>query len=668
MKTELQSMSKIFIDRIFRIPDYQRGYAWTKKQLKEFWNDLIQLRDNHNHYVGVLTLEDVPTDVYSNWPEDIWIIKSKNYTPYYVVDGQQRLTTSIILIQAITESLKEKEELNYTSKEEIRKRFIFESKDGGISRSYLFGYEKDNPSYEYLKTNIFGETSDSSNTPQETIYTINLENAKKFFNDELEKLTKKEIEVIYKKITQNFLFNIYAISEDVDTYVAFETMNNRGKPLSHLELLKNRLIYLSTKIEDSDEEKTRLRSAINEAWKSVYHFLGKNKLKPLDDDLFLVNHFFIYFANNTKNENHYHFPGITIDGIRYHYEEYLLELYFSPKAIQSNDTGTQSLKIAEIYSYVQSLKISVETWYYILNPSESTFGPETKYWLDKINRLDMPPVAPFILLYFQNEKKESKRVSMLKLLEEVLFFISLFNKYGWESKTVLFRDTLQEITTKKISCEAGLNKIREAHNVRLKDSHIANRIIEEFRESGFYKWEKIRYFFFEYELSLKEKTKTDRDKLDWNTLNESRNDYYTIEHIYPQNSKKEHWTLKFRPFQTKERHALKQSLGNLLPLSKPKNCSLQDKSFLEKKGITGSNVGFRYGSYSEIEVAEYETWTAHEILERGLKLLDYMEKRWNINIGGRKEKIYMLGLRTVAEKLIKNQSKTVTQNIKPPNL
>jgi len=34
---ELESLSSIFKDKLFRIPDYQRGYAWTKKQLKDFW-------------------------------------------------------------------------------------------------------------------------------------------------------------------------------------------------------------------------------------------------------------------------------------------------------------------------------------------------------------------------------------------------------------------------------------------------------------------------------------------------------------------------------------------------------------------------------------------------------------------------------------------------------
>lgn len=64
MDPQLLTLSKIFTERLFRIPDYQRGYAWTEKQLKDFWTDIQQLEPGRNHYTGVLTLESVPEDVY----------------------------------------------------------------------------------------------------------------------------------------------------------------------------------------------------------------------------------------------------------------------------------------------------------------------------------------------------------------------------------------------------------------------------------------------------------------------------------------------------------------------------------------------------------------------------------------------------------------------------
>jgi len=53
---EPKSLDSLFKEKIFRIPDYQRGYAWKHDQLKDFWEDLVNLPDDRSHYTGVLTL------------------------------------------------------------------------------------------------------------------------------------------------------------------------------------------------------------------------------------------------------------------------------------------------------------------------------------------------------------------------------------------------------------------------------------------------------------------------------------------------------------------------------------------------------------------------------------------------------------------------------------
>src|SRR6202044_2200397 len=111
-----------------------------------------------------------------------------------------------------------------------------------------FGYAVDNPSYEYLRYRILDEAGAGS--LQETFYTLNLSNAKRYFSEQLSELYDEAnvagLQDIYRKLTKRFLFNEYVIKDEFDVFVAFETMNNRGKKLSDLELLKNRLIYLTT--------------------------------------------------------------------------------------------------------------------------------------------------------------------------------------------------------------------------------------------------------------------------------------------------------------------------------------------------------------------------------------------------------------------------------------
>ena len=60
MASELQNLATIFNNRVFRIPDYQRGYAWAEPQLNDFWDDLDRLDARRTHYTGQLTLEKVP--------------------------------------------------------------------------------------------------------------------------------------------------------------------------------------------------------------------------------------------------------------------------------------------------------------------------------------------------------------------------------------------------------------------------------------------------------------------------------------------------------------------------------------------------------------------------------------------------------------------------------
>jgi uncharacterized protein with ParB-like and HNH nuclease domain len=50
---EPRSLDSLFKEKIFRIPDYQRGYAWQHEQLKDFWEDLVNLADGRSHYTGV---------------------------------------------------------------------------------------------------------------------------------------------------------------------------------------------------------------------------------------------------------------------------------------------------------------------------------------------------------------------------------------------------------------------------------------------------------------------------------------------------------------------------------------------------------------------------------------------------------------------------------------
>ena len=103
--SKMSSLEVLFSENIFRIPDYQRGYSWKNDELDDFWQDLLNLQPDRQHYTGMLTVEPVAMAQYKSWKNENWIIKNKGYKPYFIVDGQQRVTTIIILLQNLVDYL-----------------------------------------------------------------------------------------------------------------------------------------------------------------------------------------------------------------------------------------------------------------------------------------------------------------------------------------------------------------------------------------------------------------------------------------------------------------------------------------------------------------------------------------------------------------------------------
>ena len=369
------SLNSLFKEKIFRIPDYQRGYAWQKNQLKDFWEDIVNLSGNRSHYTGVLTLKQVPSNEIEQSDNEYWLVEDHSYKIYHVVDGQQRLTTFVLFLQAFIEVVKElKENKGKQNKdiyisdslnlEEIINRYLFKTKPINIRyRTYKFGYTIDNPSYNYLRYKIFKE--DGAPDIEETFYTLNLRNAKHYFYEQLKAFDISGLQKIYKKLTKRFLFNEYVIQNEFDVFVAFETMNNRGKRLSDLELLKNRLIYLTTLYSDDELDlagRKTLRDAINDAWKEVYYQLGRNDKRPLNDNDFLKAHWIMYFQYSRKKGNDY--------------IKFLLGEQFSPQKILK---GMVEREVALELPEEQPTDFEINNSDFEIGDGEDSTSLETKY-------------------------------------------------------------------------------------------------------------------------------------------------------------------------------------------------------------------------------------------------------------------------------------------------
>jgi len=673
----LQSLSELYQNKLFRIPDYQRGYAWKQEQLVDFWDDIVNLQEDKYHYTGLLSLKAVAKSELKGWSNDQWLLDS-GYKAYHVVDGQQRLTTFSILINEIISFVKglasnkgksdEEIVLCYQTLKVITSKYISQKRPPqNLITSYLFGYEVDNPSADYLIYKIFEEPF--SGNVNETYYTKNLKYAKQFFSDCLTKLYDDEgiegIERVFCKITLKLMFNIHEIEDDYDVFVAFETMNNRGKKLTNLELLKNRLIYLTTLYDDyklDEMDKAELRKQINEAWKEVYYQLGRNQNSPLSDDEFLRAHWIMYFQYSRRKGDDYIKFLLNKFSAKNIFEKQIIAIEEEatevidtdadeddelPQPTDSDPLATISkLEPSEIADYVNSLKNVAKYWFYTHFPEQSDLTHEEKVWIERLNRIGIGYFRPLVVVSLLPSTKATaiERVELLRAVERFIFLSFRMAAFQSSYKSSDYYRKTREVYLGELSIADVTKSLIETatNDMDYAIKNFMTRIDKRFSTGdGFYGWRDLRYLLFEYEYMKAEETGI--EKLGWAPFTKAEKDKVTIEHILPQTPSKWYWRNQFRQYSEDEIKILSASLGNLLPLSQSVNSSLQNDSFADKKSSKSiGRRGYEDGSHSEIEVSRYQDWNAQCILERGIKLLRFIEARWNLKFKDEQQMLELL--------------------------
>lgn len=696
----LKSLEQLFSSRIFRIPNYQRGYSWGKKQLNDLWEDLSNIVDKRPYYIGMVSIEEVKEDC-KTWLEDAWYFEEKpDLKAYYVVDGQQRLTTIILLLAKIVEVAFKNhiEKIGMIDLKELIQKYLYITFNGeGTAnfKSYIFGYVNDNPSHQHFKALLGDKTA---NDTVRTSYTVNLDYAYKvFFDEKVNELFEKEgqagLKTLLLKITSSLRFQEFIIDNDeFDTYVAFETMNNRGKRLSNLELLKNRLMYLSTLFYPrhltSTNQTLLLQKNINDCWSSIYEQLGKNATKPLIDDDMLNEHWKIYFSYNRNESDAYavyllqehftvksvmHFldrkdaekekarvaelddePDIADEAEEPEEEpqidEVVVEGAENPESIAEVEEKIEKDIVSDkdIQDYVFNLRQFSMNWFYSFYPDSCpTLTPEEKEWITKLNRLGMGNFQALIAVLIPSSFSHEYKVRCLKAIERFIFIVFRLAQYNQSYISYDVYNLAKEINKGRGDIDEFINTLTTtADNIAAADATI-NRFCETtknlfIKQQGFYSWQTKNYFLFEYEYQYRATRGVNR--LDWDDFTDSsQKGKISIEHIYPQKPYSPYWKNQFRGFNKTEKTRFTNSLGNLLPLAQRFNIALQNYDFaIKKAGYTAGDGehrrGYAEGSYSEQEVARYDNWGPAEIFERGMNLLSFMENRWSITISDENKK------------------------------
>ena len=242
--------------KAYRVPPYQRDYAWTQQEWEDLWNDVVELRGEPagRHYMGAL------------------VVQAHGDREFLVIDGQQRLATISLLALAVIGKLRRMadqgadEDRNRERATELRNRFIGEKDPASlVESSRLRLNETDDPFYQDYLVQI-RDPLNPRGLPRSNAL---LWNCFRYFSEQIDELEvdagnagEETAKILSETVARRLLFILITVDDELNAYTLFETLNARGLELTTTDLLKN---YFFSKVRagtDVDALKRRWRALI----------------------------------------------------------------------------------------------------------------------------------------------------------------------------------------------------------------------------------------------------------------------------------------------------------------------------------------------------------------------------------------------------------------------
>ena len=597
MDGSLVSLSGLLVgNQIFDIPVYQRCYAWERKNLEDLWEDLYFLDPSKKHYFGTVLLKD------SGKTARTALATLKRFE---VIDGQQRLTTVLILLQEIITQLKE------VSDDQLR------GEVGTLEKSYLKdgGHYKLNPLgtdgqfFHHVIINGNEFLSHDTNTPSQR----RLAGAKIFFRDQL--IEEKERQpsgyqdflVQLKRKIDDFQLIQYQVTSDADAIRIFETVNDRGRPLSNLEKTKSFLMHTSyLGMNDEDAVAGRLEELNGHFSRMYQHF----------DDVSGTKH--MERLRLTEDDVH-----------RYHFINYISPGELSSPPLDSlKDYIRNMLKegqskcIEFVLDYAKDLE---QTFFAVKRITDSYKGDADGEVLSKIFVLErMGNIFPLLIASWLRFGEMSKRMEhILKLMEAFIIRVYLAGGRRADTGGSRFNQIANRIHKRDLDYDGLVYELKKMNwDYQNEESFRRNLSGENFyTEVGS---RDIKYLLSEYEIHLR-KLKTDVP-LDLSTQEKNLTSDYEVEHIWAQ-----HPTVEMSEDEKDLYMQNVHRLGNLTIASESWNKSMGNKPFEEKKGQPEGKPSYSNSNLLvQKELAELPTWDVEAINNREAKILDFALQRWSV--------------------------------------
>lgn len=559
---------------LYRVPPYQREYSWSKQQWEELFDDLVEAEGAH--FLGTIICLNATVDaVDSNVLE--------------LIDGQQRMTTITILLAAIYSILREhKESLDEDAQADLAnlRRQLVRRQDGQLRlRPQKQGNNLADYEQVMKEAGLNVEANRVNYFPLRKISRC----FKHFRNEIADYAYDQELDVataamqVLGAINRAIIVKI-EVANHADAFVLFESLNNRGMPLTPVDLIKNYLLAESERKQILDVD------AAFKKWNTMLSNLGDN------------------YANHERFLRHFYNA----------FKQDLPRVMKATVATRSNLIRIyETLIEGGVIEFLDQIVDASAVYGRIIG--ESFQETELDQELLSLSRAQGAP--SYVLLLFLLSQAHGRKVSEHETQQVVKLLIDFFvrrNLTGFPQTYALpklFMSIIEKLDQR--AEEPTIDIIAEA----LSKESASDEVFLEYLSGPVYEDNVDVTRFLLTRLAEAGMTKENKQDL-W--ARESKRFIWTIEHILPQGdnlpgSWQEMLGGPDTAADVQATHVHK--LGNLTISGY--NSSLGNKSFLEKKNRTDNKsrpIGYRNNLNLNVDVVSEDQWTAEHIEDRTVRL------------------------------------------------
>jgi len=576
--------------RKFEIPDYQRNYSWEDDQRQDLWRDLHNNLDSgKTHYFGTFLLREKENNVYD------------------VIDGQQRLTSILILLNELTDLWKEfdDEEARDTRKWYIADRDGFKLSLMGDDERFF---------KEYVLGGIeSGENPTSYPEETETPSQVRLKNAKQFFNNQLKKKRDEvsDFDAYCRKLKiqiEDLDLMVYPVESEADAVRIFEVVNDRGRHLTELEKTKSFLMHqLYLNIPEDDEGLLRerlkqVRDYFGEIYTLIDEITDHTNTSNLDEDRIQRYHYILWDTEWTTSRSKRYYQN-HLDHLKEKFRK-----FDSDSVVQNAIHYTRELR--DSFHAVKDLAYRETENKRIIKRLERLFV------LGRLANFYPLLIASWLKYDRDGEFTAAEFIEIVEKIETFIFRVySAQQRPGNTGRTRFYPLGRSVYQGERSAAETAEKLTDHIHYYCSNDQLLSVLENQPVYKQYSNRKSELRYLLYFYEQDLEDELEFDLTEF----VNNEAEEDITIEHIWPQSTDK----LSLTPPE-KEVHAeVKHNLGNLALMTGKWNTSESNQPFTQKKE--------RYKE-SKIRmlnrVAENEGWGAEQIEDREKEILEFVLDRW----------------------------------------